>query len=209
MSITNGYTSLAALKSELSITDTNDDVRLERAISAASRQIDGRCGRRFWQDGSTVARTFTADNTGCLELGGRDDISTTTGLVVKVDYDGDGTFETTLTINTDFIVTPVNAASDTPVWPYTGLQITPTTSAYLPTNLGRPGVQITAKWGWPAVPDDITQACLIQAKNLYKATSGTFSGFQLSVDAGVVMRTPGFDAVAAALCEPFVTGWCG
>jgi hypothetical protein len=207
VTITNGYASQAALKAELHVSDSDDDARFDAAINAASRQIDAHCGRRFWQDGSVVAREFYSDDYRTVCPG---DISTKTGLIVKVDTGDDGQFATTLTINTHFLVRPFNAADEVPVWPYTDIVLTDATTAYFTRHAsGRPNVQITAKFGWPAVPDDVTQACLIQAKNLYKATSGTFSGFQLSVEAGAVMRTPGMDMVAVALLEPYRKGWVG
>ena len=205
MTITNGYATTVQLKAELNIpsSDTEDDIRVDAAINGASRQIDAFCGRKFWQDGSVVDRQFFADD--LYELCGFD-ISTTTGLVVKIDDDDDGTYETTLTINTDFIVQPVNAADEYPVWPYTSLKILTTGSYLWPLQTsGRPGVQISAKFGWPVVPAVVAQACLIQAKNLFKATSGTFAGYQLASDAGIALRIPGLDFVAAALLDEFRT----
>ena len=203
MTITNGYSTRVLLKAELNIptADTDDDTRIDAAVNGASRQIDAFCGRKFWQDATVVDRQFFADD--LYELCGFD-ISTTTGLVVKIDNDDSGTYETTLTIDTDFIVAPVNAADEYPVWPYTSLKILTTGSYLWPLQTsGRPGVQITAKFGWPAVPDVVAQACLIQAKNLFKATSGTFSGYQLSEGAGIALRIPGMDYVAAALLDEF------
>jgi hypothetical protein len=48
--ITNGLCALADVKSALAITDTQDDDRISLAIDAASRLIETRCNRRFWQD---------------------------------------------------------------------------------------------------------------------------------------------------------------
>ena len=115
MALTNAYATLAELKAESNIgaADTSYDTKLELALNAASRQIDGYCGgRRFWQDSTVVTRQFFADDSLTCMV---DDISTTTGLVVAVDNDDDGTFETTLTINTDFIVLPLNAEDKYPV----------------------------------------------------------------------------------------------
>jgi hypothetical protein len=201
VTIVNGYASLDALRQELTITDATDDTRLEAAIGAASRQIDGWCGRRFWQDGTVVAREFYADDYRTVCTG---DLSTVTGLIVKVDTGDDGQFATTLTIDTEFLVMPRNAAKEVPVWPFTEILLTDDTSTwFVQSSSGRPNVQVTAKFGWPAVPPDVTQACLIQAKNLYKATSGTFSGFQIASGDGIVMRTPGMDGVAAMLLERY------
>lgn len=199
MAIVNGYCSLAQVKSELGISDTADDTLIEQSVEAASRQIDGQCGRRFWQDGTAVAREYWADGTDCVET---DDISTVTGLVVKTDVDGDLVYETTLTINTDFIVVPVNAADRVPVWPYTGLLLSGLSTQAFPT--GRtPGVQVTAKFGWPAVPDDIEKACIIQAIQLFKAKDAVFGAVSFG-DAGVAMRVrSALNPLAQALIDPY------
>lgn len=202
--VINGYTDVLTLATFIGVDDADLDTELTAAINAASRQIDAHCGRRFWQDSEVKTRQFYADDYYCVDV---DDISTTTGLVVKIDTGDDGTFSTTLTETTDFILHPLNAADETPVWPYDSIVMTDTYT--FPMNSRRPGVQVTAQFGWPAIPDDVTQACLIQSKNLYKAASGTFSGFQLSSEAGIVMRTPGLDGVAAALLERYRKGLVG
>lgn len=197
MAITNGYTSAQALSDELGITDFDDAPRLEAAISTASRQIDAHCGRRFWQDTEVVTRTYAASDRRRLAV---DDISTTDGLVVVIDDDDDGTYETTLTETTDFILGPLNALLEVPARPYEEIMLVD--NYQWPTYL-RPGVQVTAKFGWPAVPEDVVTACTIQAKNLYKVTgAGVFGSMQLSVD-GIPMRIPGLDYVAKALLENF------
>ena len=94
MTITHGYTDLASVKDALRIVDTVDDSLIERAIEAASRRIDGETGRRFWADPSPVARRYAPISDELLII---DDIATTTGLVVKTDTAGDGTFSTTVT----------------------------------------------------------------------------------------------------------------
>ena len=168
MAITNGYTTLAAMKTFLSITDSADDTILESFIESASRSIDRIANRRFYADAAASARKYRAYNDLFVYV---DDISSTTGLVVKIDDDGDGTFETTLTINTDFLVEPLTAASKDR--PFTQLTIVNTTFSWpifpgLFSNGLRPGVEVTAKYGWPAVPDDIETATQILTADLYK-----------------------------------------
>ena len=206
MAISNGYTTLALLKAELGIptATTTYDTKAEQAVEAASRQIDGHCGRRFWQDGSVVVREFYADN---FQECFTDDISTTTGLIVKTDSNQDGTYATTLTISTNFIVLPTNAGDRSPVWPYEMLRIVDGTSAFTVEDFGRPGVQVTAKFGWPAVPTDIAKACLIQATQLFKASDAVFGG--MSFGDGGFMRvrsdlTPMAVGLLAPYCKPRV-----
>jgi hypothetical protein len=57
--------------------------------------------------------------------------------------------------------------------PFTQITVVSTTNTFpifpgLFQNGLRPGVQVTAKFGWPSVPDDINQACLILTADLYK-----------------------------------------
>jgi len=53
MAITNGYCSLAEIKSALRITDSVDDSLLELSVNAASREIDGYCERVFYASSTT------------------------------------------------------------------------------------------------------------------------------------------------------------
>ncbi len=208
MAIVNGYCTLAQIRSELGYqsAETGDDPKLELAVAAASRQIDGYCGQRFWQDGSVVDRVYVTECLNELELCDTDDgagISTTTGLVVKLDTDDSGTFETTLTIDTDFYLEPRNAADRVPVWPYTTVRLTGANYWFTRSAYARPTVQISAKFGWPAVPDDITKACLVQASQLFKAKDAVFGGVALG-DAGATMFVrASLNQIAAALCAPY------
>ena len=200
--ITNGYCTLAQIRSHLGYqpAETADDTQLELCVNAASRQIDGYCGRRFWQDGTAVAREYFPDS--ATEVC-TDDISTLTGLVVKVDIDLDGVFESTLTINTDFQPHPRNALLEVPACPYTELKIVPVGSqAFFPRAMyGRASVQVTAKFGWPAIPDDVTMACLIQSAALFKSQDAVFGAVALG-DTGGVMFSPGrVIATARALLD--------
>lgn len=160
MTITNGYCTLAELKQVLRVTDTVDDVLFSARINEASRVIDDYCNRRFFADTTATARLFVASESTSVLV---DDISTATGLVVKSDSAGDGTYATTLTA-ADFQAEPLNAISR-------GVPITmirTTASGYLSTTAAPAGVQVTAKWGWPAVPEPVQSACVILAGRLVK-----------------------------------------
>ena len=204
MAITNGYTTLPLLKAEVSIPDSNtdSDVQLETAIAAASRQIDGHCGRRFWQDPTVVTREFFADSSFDLE-DDLDDISVTTGLIVKTDTSDTGTFDTTLTITTNFIVLPANAADRLPAWPFTKIRIVDSgVSSFPMSSSGRPGVQVTAKFGWSAVPDDVAKACLIQATQLFKSSAAVFGGLSFGDGSFLTVRAA-INPQSAALLEQY------
>lgn len=168
MAITNGYTTLIAMKTFLSIADNSDDTLLEGMIEAASRSIDRIANRRFYLDPTASARQYRAYNEVFAYV---DDIGTTSGLLVALDEDGDGIFETSLTLNTDFLLDPLTASSLGR--PFTQLTIVNTSYSWpvfpgIFSNGLRPGVQVTARWGWPSVPDDIETACQILTADLYK-----------------------------------------
>jgi hypothetical protein len=204
MAITNGYADLDQFKAQMRIpiNDLTDDQRAEGSIAAASRQIDAHTGRRFWQDSEVKVREFIADNSRLCFV---DDISTTTGLIVRVDDDDDGTFETTLTITTNYILAPLNAADEVPVRPFSELILVDSNGAvsFPRHGSGRPGVQVTARFGWPAVPDDVVKACLVQAGLLFKADDASLGAIQFA-DAGVALRMQNrLHPVAEALLEPY------
>jgi len=189
MAISNGYATLAEIKQYLSITDSTDNDLLEHAVESASRSIDRIANRRFYADASASARSYRVSSPVILYL---DDISSTSGLIVKTDDDGDGTFETTLTIDTDFVLDPLTAASLGR--PFTQVTVVSTSKTFpifpgLLQNGLRPGVQVTAKWGWPEVPDDIRQACLILSADLYKRKDSPGGVIGLG-DLGAVRMSP-------------------
>jgi hypothetical protein len=200
MALTNSYATLATLKSYLGISVSTLDTQLESALNAASRSIDNYCGRRFWTDPSVVTRTFAGNGSNLLDL--PDGIATTTGLVVKTDTTADGTFATTWAA-TDYQLLPVNAPYAFPeAEPWTQIQALGAYT-FLAGTAARPNaVQITAKWGWPAVPDPVVQACLIKASRLFhrKDSPQGIAGFG---DFGPVRLTSRDDSDAILLLDPY------
>lgn len=189
MAITNGYTTLNAMKSYLSISDDTDDTILETMVESASRSIDRIANRRFYLDANATSRQYRAYNDVFAYV---DDIGTTSSLVVAMDEDGDGIFETTLTLNTDYILDPLTAPSLSR--PYTQLTMVNTTYTWpifpgLFSNGLRPGVQVTARWGWPSVPDDIEMACQILTADLYKRKDSPGGVLGLG-DLGAIRMSP-------------------
>lgn len=203
MSITNGYCTLDQLRAEIGTyggSDDTDNTMLELSIEAASRQIDAKLGYRLWQDSALVTREFYPDEDGTLFI--PEGISTTTGLVVALDEAGNGTFNRTITSGTDFLVLPSNAADEVPVRPYTEVRLVDGNYSWPSGWNGRPGVRITAKFGWPAVPDWAEKACLIQSLYLFKAKDAAF-GIAAFGDAGAMrMGSSGWHPAARALIDP-------
>lgn len=162
MAITNGYCTSDEAKSfrRLEVSDSIDDVEIDAAVNAASRIIDRNCGRSFFDAGSVSARVFTAGITHRITV---DDFSTTTGLVVKVDTSGDGTYDQTWA-STDYQTEPLNGVRDgVSGWPFYSLRAV---GSYCFPVSSEALVEVTARWGWAAVPDEVKQACLMQTNRL-------------------------------------------
>lgn len=203
MAIENGYADLPGIKTILDIDtdDTSEDAELEDCVETASRDMDALSGkgRKFWQDSDEVARYYYPCDSRTVWV---DDFATTADqFAVSVDLDDDGTFETTLTLNTDYICVPVNATADGKPWE--GIQLLDgTLTGFERLSSGRPSVRVTAKFGWASVPEAVKRATLLQAKLLFKADDTTFGSFQM-MD-GLARRVPKVDPVAQARMEPFV-----
>jgi hypothetical protein len=170
--------------------DTPDAV-LDQAILAASRKIDGDCGRFFYQL-PAATRTFTATDAGYLPI--HDLVSLTT---LKTDLDGDRTYETTWAA-TDYDLTPDDAFDNG--WPYTAVATAPN-GVYAFGRL-RKGIQIVGTWGWPVVPDPIKTATLILASRLFKRKDSPF-GVAGSPGIGEVVMIGRNDPDVAALIAPY------
>ena len=190
MAITNGYITLAGLKTYLKIDDAVEDTLLEQIVESASRSIDRIANRRFYLDSTASARTYRP--IGNLRVI-TDDIGSTSGLILKTDPDANGNYQTTFTLNTDYIVEPTNAlAKNRPV---NYLTIVGPTAMSLPVNYW-PQVQVTARWGWPSVPDDIEQATYILSADLYKRKDSIGGVLGLSELGAIRMSPLGRDIAA-------------
>ena len=163
------YATVSELKAYLAITDTASDTQLTDSLVTASRGIDHFCGRRFFADSSATARVFVPRDRHILKT---DDFQSTSGLIVAVDTGDNGLFATTLTA-ADYELQPFNNVVDgEPGWPY--YRINYVTSTW-PLNNNRDGsVQVTAKWGWAAVPGPIKQACIYLAEETFKMKGSPF-----------------------------------
>jgi hypothetical protein len=189
MAIVNGYATLTQIKNYMSISDNTDNDLLEDLIESASRSIDRMANRRFYLDATASARLYRAYSDIFVYV---DDIGTTSSLAVALDINGNGTYTKTLTLNQDYILDPLTASSLGR--PFTQLTMVSNTETWpifpgLTQNGLRPGVQVTARWGWPSVPDDINMACLILTADLYKRKDAPGGILGLG-DLGVVRMSP-------------------
>lgn len=186
------YATLTDLKSYLTITstDTVDDNELYIALDAAQAAVERMTGRCFGYASATSARLFSkVSSSGYIQI---DDVATATGLTVGTS-NGDGTY-TTLA-STSWTVKPDNAIVRG--YPITGIQ----TYGACTTSALWPAFQVTAKWGWPQLPAEITQATLILAGRLFKR-KGSPEGVAGFGEFGTV-RITGSDPDVARLLAPY------
>lgn len=187
---------VAELADLLHIDDLDDDPRMTMACEAATEMIQVACDRTFFADTSATARVFVPSTYKVCEV---DDISTTSGLIVKTDDDADGVYETTWSA-TDYQLEPLNGRLNAQSWPYT--RVGAIDAREFSFDGRRPLVQVTAKWGWPAVPSAVRQAAQIQATSLFKSADAPLgiAGFG---DVGVMRLRQAMHPVAAALIGPY------
>ena len=171
------YSSQALIKAYLGIPSatSSENTAIDNALAAADAEIDQITGRTFVVPSGATAKTFIPDDYTLYV----DDVAQLTGLVVKEDTSLNGTYDTTLTITTDYVVDGNNAPYrvikrvDGDMWPR--------------DRYGRPTVEVTAFYGYGmAVPDQIKQCSLVIAARLYQRRSSPL-GFQAgSVDSGFI-----------------------
>jgi hypothetical protein len=193
MAITNGYCSLAQMKSALRIpsADVIDDSILELAVEAASRMIDAECDRNFFSVSAT--RDYVPNDRITVDT---DDLTVITS--VKLDDQGDGTFLITLATS-DFQTEPLNQRVSGNPFPVYRLRMI---GDYLLPEWGQQAtVRIAGTYGFTPVPIQITQATIIQSTRIFKRLDSPL-GLTWGVD-GMGMRVGKVDPDVAQLIRPF------
>ena len=189
MAITNGYVTLAEIKSALRITDSIDDTRLEKCVQRASRWVDQQTGRFFYQQAGTYE--FTVINPYKVRI---TDLATATGLVVTSDDNNDNTFTGTWVYNVDYRLEPTEA----PAYGNPFNFLVSQDAEWIPDTR----IRVAGTFGYPAIPDPIAEATLLLAIRLFKRPDAPLgvAGFG---ELGVVM-VRGSDLDARNLIMPFI-----
>jgi hypothetical protein len=185
--VTDPYVSVTDFKAWVGKTGAGDDTELAAQVVAASRFIDRECGRFFTQDAAAVVRPHDGNGLPRLYV---TDIASLTGLVVKVDLDADfgfaGTSET-LTIGTHFWAEPANALLGPEPAPYTFLDIVPANGRLDVWPEQPRSVQVTAVFGWPAVPAAIKEATVDLVRKLRDIQGAGAAEALQNIDVGLQM----------------------
>lgn len=188
------YVTTAEMKTILNLTGSTYDAELDLAVSAASRGIDARTGRRFSADTSASSRTFYTLSPAFLTVGDFLELSSVSWL-----YNGALT-----DFKAELALVPSPPLKAGPPWGAlrtvpdnttgTGLTALPSSSST---------ITVTAKWGWPAVPDAVKQAARILAARYFRRPrEAAFGVAGLGVDSSAVYVSK-YDPDVDALLEPY------
>jgi hypothetical protein len=197
------------------IKDNSSDnaAEIAEAITSASRAVDRFCSvrpngmgarRQFGQMAAPVAFYYTArwDTDLMKWVIEIDDLMDTTGLVISVDNDRDGIYESTIT---DYTLRPQDAIARGR--PYTQIAVS-NNSSVQPTFFVD-GVKGLGRWGWSSHPATVELGTKIQAHRWYKRRVAPYqvSG---SPQKGTAQTQPmnEVDPDIGIMLEPYIkSGW--
>ena len=189
------------------LTGTQHDTTITSAVSATNAAVVRYCERSFEKVAvaSESARVYSRAGEGAWRgiespyTAVVHDLWDTTNLVVKTDPGDDGTFATTWDAD-DYQLEPLNGLDGDAYTPWWRIRAVGTRT--FPCSNRRAALQVTAAWGWTAVPDDVFQGALILASRLFmrKDSPQGVAGFG---EMGVVRITRAKDPDVAMLLDPF------
>lgn len=164
MAIGDAYATPAEYKGQVGTLTSDSDIEVARELLAVSRLIDRTLGRPagFNRDATAVARVYVAPRTSDIlvvddfvSLAVNDAEEEIYG--VAIDVNRTGLYETIL-VTADYELLPRNAAVGPEARPYHAIALNGWRSR---TQWGATQrVQVTAIWGWPAVPSGIKAATI-------------------------------------------------
>ena len=187
------YTTRAVVKTYLGIPSgtSSEDDPIDAAIDAAEAEIDAHTGRTFVVPGSATAKVYRPVNDRVVLV---DDIAQTTSLAVKVDGSDDGSYDTTLTVTSEFVVDGNTA-------PYRVIRRVDG-SAFPRYTSDRATIQVTAYFGYGmSIPKAIVQASTVLGARLYQRRSSPL-GFQAGLE-GDAVRISRIDPDVRALLSGY------
>ena len=191
------YATLAQFKAAVGIgtADTADDSALQNVLDATDTLIDLYCDRKTGFGTASETRFYTAED---YQYVLTDDLVSVTTL--QTDDDANGTYETTWTAGTDFVLAPVNTNLDG--LPYTEID----TSVSWPRNFPKDvflGVKVVGVFGFPSVPAAVVQAEIIQANAVWSSRTAAFAIVGSADLGGILRMTRALHPEAALILDPY------
>jgi hypothetical protein len=174
------YLSLSDLKVAIQIPDGLTDTDLLRALGAASRAVEQATGRRFWLDEDSSTRRYTATSSSLVLVDDVAEIDSVTSNGTAVDW------------------FPGPANADAELEPFVWIE---SDGAF---SKARGAIEVTGRFGWPEVPEQIPQIVLVLATKLFKRSREAPFGIvgSNSID-GTSLRITRDDPDMKLLIEPF------
>jgi hypothetical protein len=127
-----------------------DEVDIAAATLAAESTVDAYCGRTFTVPTTATARTFVVTDPYVVNV---PDIANVTNLVIV---------DNGVTISASYfqmeiapgVTGPISASGRT--WPYTSIRRL--SGTWFQDSYGNDSLSITARWGWAAIPPEVSLA---------------------------------------------------
>jgi len=166
------YATLSELAERMALPDSYSTTtalvaRLNNSLDQATDMIDNDTGRNFAARAGLV-KTFVVKDLVDLKL---PDFTALTTL--KLDTTDDGVFDTTIA-STGYELGKTNDGEDG--WPFSSVRLL---DRYFPTGGRRERrIQVTADFGWAAVPSPINKACTLLAARLSAREASAVFGLQ-------------------------------
>jgi hypothetical protein len=165
------YVETQDLTDYLRSTIVADDVEIESALLAAESTIHSYCQRIFTVPTAATVRTFVPSDWQVLVV---PDIANTTGLIVSNDGSTVPAASYQLEIAPS-VTGPIGVDGRT--WPYSQIRLL--TGSWPVESDGEAEVSITARWGWPAIPPEVTLATKLLARDFLLARDTAFGIVQV------------------------------
>lgn len=191
------YATLPELRAYIGVSDDDDDMSMQIALAATESMIDGYCERSFNPAGTAAsARVFAAADACYLEI-------TDAVAITLVETEVNALDDTwTAWASTDWQAEPLNALSGGLSWPYTAVRAV---RSYTYPVDSKARVRVTARWGWPEVPQVVQQATLLQAGRIFKRRDSVL-GFAGGPETGLIRVGRAIDGDVAQLLAPYRKG---
>ena len=204
MALLSAYASAGDYRDRVMSTDASDDEEITSLLETVSRRLErmlGVCPGYF--NTATGTRTYDGHGGRVLRLRGSDGLAhcltAVTADSVKIDTDGDGSFDD---FTLDFADAwlrglPANAATFSE--PFTAIELLPITSATItswPTRAA--AVEITGTFGWAAVPGVIKELAIYLTRDMRDLHKGGATMTIETLDGPVQMSSDTFGRFMAA-----------
>lgn len=167
-----------------------DEVEIESARLAAESTVEAYCHRTFTVPSSATARTFVAHDPWVVTV---PDIANTTGLVIVDNGTTLSASQYQLEIAPN-VTGPIGVSGRT--WPYSRIRRLSGTWYMDPDREAT--LTITARWGWAAIPPEVSLATKLLARDFLLARDTAFGIVQV----GDFSRRVAANGVVETLLSP-------